>query len=116
MTMADISHYQLILLGAEAWNRWRKEHSTIQPDLSGTSLVNLTLPGIDLSGTNLQNTHFHKVDLSTANLCYTNISHARLSLTSLNMVNAQQAICRGTQFLKSDLIRANLSEADLSGA
>jgi hypothetical protein len=52
----------------------------------------------------------------SAILCYADISHAKLIMTNFSMINAQHAIFRGTQFLKNDLIHANLSEADLSGA
>ena len=47
--MADAEHFGILLEGVEAWNRWRKKHPQLCPDLSGADLRAMNLSGANLS-------------------------------------------------------------------
>ena len=47
--MANQEHIDLLQMGGELWNQWRKDHPVVRPDLS---LANLR--GTDLSYANLR--------------------------------------------------------------
>ena len=42
--MANEEHLARLKQGVEAWNAWRYENSTIQPDLSGANLARSVPP------------------------------------------------------------------------
>jgi uncharacterized protein YjbI with pentapeptide repeats len=48
--MANQEHLNVLKQGGEQWNRWRREHETIQPDLSGADLRDADLCEADLEG------------------------------------------------------------------
>jgi uncharacterized protein YjbI with pentapeptide repeats len=86
---------------ARAWDRWRKDHPRLHPDLRG-----LDLTGVDPSQIGLR-----AVDLSSARL-----TQARLSSIKAWQMRFQGADLRGATLDLADLAYADLSGADLEGA
>ncbi|NQS98704.1 MAG: toll/interleukin-1 receptor domain-containing protein [candidate division Zixibacteria bacterium] len=89
--MANPEHLKILKRGFEDWNKWRKEHPDIRPDLSSA----------DLRG----------ADLSDAFLIDADLSDADLSDASLSGANLFRAVLSG-----ADLTDADLTDADLSYA
>jgi len=56
--MANEEHLEIIKKGSVAWNDWRKNHPSIQPDLSDAGLNDLELKETNLTDTNLIGTNF----------------------------------------------------------
>lgn len=96
--MANQEHLDILKQGVKIWNRWRKEHPEIQPDLKGADFTNANLSEALLSNTNL----------SEANL-----SRINLNFTFLYKANLSGANLHGASFYKAVLVQANLSNADL---
>jgi len=99
--MANQEHLDILKQGVEVWNKWRREHPRIKPDLSGA----------DLSRAILYGANFSKADLS-----YTDISEAYLGYANFNGAILTGAEISGTDLMHSSFLNANLSEASLSGA
>lgn len=73
MNMANEEHLAILKQGVEVWNRWRKEHPSIEPVLSGADLRHAYLREADLSGVNLtradlRHTYLRDADLRGADL------------------------------------------------
>lgn len=137
--------YNILIQGAETWNRWRKENPKEAIILDGRDLRGLDLSDCDLSeasfvGANLayadlKNAVLIASDLTDANLCYCNLSNAKLIAANLKQANMSHAnllhanlltaICYRTDLANvdlrdhdlrgQDLREANLSGADLRG-
>lgn len=116
--MANEQHWHLLKKGVEVWNKWRKQHPEIVPDLSEAQLHQEDLGGInlmgadlrfcDLSGANLMGANLHSCDLSNANL-----SEAYLSNANLFEANLCEAILREAYLFEANLSRVNLNGADM---
>lgn len=104
--MADESHLEILREGVDTWNRWRRDHPEIRPDLEKAPLN-----GIDLSNANLM-----RVNLRGANLDSANLSKALLIGAELNVADLSKATLIGANLCGADLHKANLSDANLSGA
>jgi hypothetical protein len=114
--MVDQVHLDILKQGVKQWNKWRKQHPEIRPDLSNADMGDAVLSDVDmgnadlsnatLNGTNFGNANFSNADLSNAGLDGTNLSDADLSDADLSGVNLSNA----------DLSTADLSGANLSGA
>jgi uncharacterized protein YjbI with pentapeptide repeats len=89
-----------------AWNEWRQNNSSVQPDLSGADLSGANLRGADLSKANLRGADLSKANLDGANLSQSNSGAADLSGANL---------C-GVRLGATDLSGARLVSADLTGA
>ena len=92
--MTNQQHLDMLKQGVRIWNKWRKKHPEVQPDLRKANLA-------DLNKGMLNGVNFHRADLAGANLSKAILSSARLSYAELS---------------EADLSGANLSHADLSGA
>jgi hypothetical protein len=119
--MANASHLERLRHGADVWNAWRQEQSSLVPDLSdanlsGASLSGANLRDADLSGADLRNATLTDADLSWANLNGADLSGANLSRADLSEANLSGASLSGASLLWADLRRANLRDADLSRA
>jgi uncharacterized protein YjbI with pentapeptide repeats len=61
--MGDQSHVDILAQGVEAWNSWREQNPSIEPDLSGADLMMTKLTVADLSRANLTGANLSKADL-----------------------------------------------------
>jgi hypothetical protein len=84
--MADQEQVAKLREWPEAWNRWRKEHPEIVPDLSEA----------DLRGVNLRLANLSRVNLSRANLSWANVNEANLSGADLHQVYLLETILSNT--------------------
>ena len=120
----------------DQWNRWRKAHPRVVPDLRRANLAGANLDRYDLrrallfranlSGATLWQSNFAAADLRQANLQqaqlnYADLRHAlldraRLVLADLTMVDARDAQLRGADLSYANLGGANLCGVDLRGS
>jgi len=105
-SIANQKHLNLLKQGVEVWNRWRKEHPEIQPDLSGA----------DLRSADLRNANLCKADLYKANLREANLAGANLSIADLRSIDLSDAYLRTTNLTGANLSGSTLSRADLNYA
>ncbi|HEY9749808.1 MAG TPA: pentapeptide repeat-containing protein, partial [Allocoleopsis sp.] len=101
----------LLEQGAESWNRWRTENSTIKPDLSRAYLFEANLTGANLSNTDLSRACLIGANLTGANLAGADLQGAYASGANFSQANLSQANLGG-----ADLSQANLTQADLTQA
>jgi hypothetical protein len=86
--MANPEHLEILKQGVEAWNKWRREHRDVRPDLR-----NANLSKADLSS----------ADLRYADLRYANLGHVNLSNISLSGADFTRAKLAYTTFADNDL-------------
>lgn len=119
--MADEVHLYILKQGIEIWNMWRKENSTVKPNLIGANLYRSKLSGNSPEFEDLMSI------ISTADDTYlptivtdtavpegsdnSDPSSADLSGADLSCANLNEADLR-----RVNLMGANLNYADLSGA
>jgi uncharacterized protein YjbI with pentapeptide repeats len=103
--MADQSHLDILEQGVEAWNSWREQNPSIEPDLSGAHLPGAHLRGADLWG----------ADLSEAELSGAYLSWARLSWAKLFEADLSEADLSDADLTHSALAKTNLTRATLTG-
>ena len=106
--MANQSHVKKLDEGFSAWNKWRKEHPEISPDLRNANLRNRALAQIDFRRTNLDG-----ADLSNANLCSAQLDNASLYRTDLSGAKLKNAVLHKTAFKETILYHANFHKAIL---
>ena len=109
--MAIKQHVNILKQGATKWNRWRKKHPDIRPDLGGANLSRA-----DLSNAGLWGANFRGTDLSDANLSRVDLRRADLSDANLSRADLRNALLSEAYFSRSDLRAANLSRAYLKEA
>ena len=127
----DPDHLALIRRGVKAWNKWRREHPDVQPNLARSPLAmgklhSADLHGVDLQGADLRIANLSMADLRRADLRRADLSGAKLLGTDLRRADLRSALfdradlrgamLHGTGFLQAYMHRANLSGADLHGA
>ena len=96
---------EVVRTGGKAWNRWRKRHTSIRPDLS-----NLDLRKVDLSGADL--THS---DLSGCKMQNAVLANALIAGSDLTNTNLTGADLSNAGVYESDLINSTLRKAQLNG-
>lgn len=112
--MANHEHLEILKQGVEVWNKWRKDNSKINPDLSEADIE-----ALNFSGINFHRTMLIGAKLGTSSLCGADLSYASLQnaflmgadLTAANLVNSDLS---GANCSMADLIGADLSFAELS--
>jgi uncharacterized protein YjbI with pentapeptide repeats len=129
--MAVKEHVEVLELGVDAWNAWRRENRSIRPDLQDAIFHKKNLVGVDFRGADLRKTDFHRANLSQANLrgarlLYSNLFEANLQgvdlrggdLREIKSIGAmiRHANLSGVNLQKANLYAADLSETDLSRA
>ncbi|MEH1770278.1 MAG: pentapeptide repeat-containing protein [Nostoc sp.] len=85
-------------------------------NLSGASLLQVTLTGINLEQTNLSNAELMGANLAGANLQQANLTGANLTGTNLAGANLQQANLTGANLQQANLRGTNLNSANLTNA
>ena len=103
--MENQEYFAMLIKGVDAWNRWRKEHPNIRPDLSEFDLSGAILSRANLSGTNLSGTDLSRAKFRSANLSRANLSRAKINGADFT----------GAKFSEAKHNEASLSEAILSG-
>lgn len=139
--MANAEHIALLKEGVDTWNEWRKEHTSVEPDLSGAALKSARLDGanfgwVDLStadvrgsslfkanlrhsglrGADLREVDLRDSDLQSAALCQTKLHGANLSNSNLRWTDLREADLREATLSGAQLGGANLYQANLNGA
>jgi hypothetical protein len=104
--MANDEQLKILESGVAAWNRWRKDHPKISPDLSDASLVRA----------NLRDANFFRADLSQADLRYADLVRANLFNANLDSANLVGAELSGASLDEATLRGANLFGANFNGA
>jgi len=109
--MANPEHLEILQQGVEQWNKWRKEHLEIRPDLRKGELERANLHGAYLNEADLEKADLFRADLSHANLREAKLRRANLGGAYLNEADLEKA-----DLFRADLDEANLTRAKLSGA
>nr|MDQ3820099.1 toll/interleukin-1 receptor domain-containing protein [Acidobacteriota bacterium] len=104
--MANPEHLEILEQGVELWNKWRKNHPKIRPNLRVAKLSGMNLKLADLTGAKLSG-----ADLTEATLTYANLTDAKLTDAKLS-----HAILWNAHLCGADLTLADLWNADLWGA
>jgi hypothetical protein len=91
--MADEDHVERLLGGTSSWNQWRRERTSVVPDLRRAHLEGADLRGANISfadlsgahlvGANLENANFVRANFFEANLYGANLGNAVISNTAL---------------------------------
>ena len=71
-------HFRLLKQGVKVWNRWRKKHPDIIPELAGLDLRHWTLDGINLSRADLRKARIRSSFIKNANFERANLREAYL--------------------------------------
>ena len=109
--MANREHVELLKQGVHTWNIWRKDHPSVQPDLSGAALRSGILRSANLSFSNLSGSDLRDANLRHADLSRTQLHGARLhrayiSNTHLDETSFDRAILYETVFANVSLSTA----------
>jgi uncharacterized protein YjbI with pentapeptide repeats len=129
--MPNQEHLEILKQGVEAWNKWREEHTEIQPLINGASLNGVDLSGIDLGRSQITNSFFgntkfiganfhgvvmHGSTVNNADLSEADLSEGNFSGVNFTQANLFRANFRGTYLVRSVFSGANLCEANLNEA
>jgi hypothetical protein len=112
--MANQQHVEIIKQGVEGWNRWRKEHLEIKPDLSNANLYGADLWGANLSDANLSGADLTGADLNTAKLKKANLRGANLKASDLTEADLEAADLTEANLIRVTLVETNLTRATLT--
>jgi hypothetical protein len=119
--MANPKHLKILKQGVETWNRWRKDHRGVVPDLVAADLRGAHLRGCDLSEANISHARFEaakpddpRADLSGAILLGAHVCEANLRMADLSGADLSGADFHNSQLSIVDLSHVNLTAADLS--
>ena len=113
--MADPKHVKLVR-DVQRWNKWRREHPEIRPDLSEAGLSGAYLIEADLCGANLSGANLSEADLSGAGLSGAGLSRAHLNGANLSEADLFMADLSGADLSRAHLNGAHLFVANLRGA
>jgi uncharacterized protein YjbI with pentapeptide repeats len=119
--MANPDHLSKLKEGVEEWNKWRKDHPDVVPDLSGVKLIGAKLSRAflnraKLSRAYLRGVFLNRAKLSGANLSEANLEGAQLIGAKLIGANLSGAFLKRVKLSRANLSETNLSRVDLSGA
>jgi pentapeptide repeat protein len=123
--MANSTHVELLKQGTAVWNRWRKDHPRITPDLSRSvsqfesnvqtlaeAVVTMVMRGQAPSN----DTGLSGLDLARVDLTKSKLSNADFARTIFTRAKFTSADLRGANLAGAILTNADLRGADLSGA
>jgi uncharacterized protein YjbI with pentapeptide repeats len=119
--MADESQLKILRQGPDAWNAWREQMESIDPDFFESGLSGPDFSGADLSGAwlvaaDLSGADLSGADLSGADLSGADLKGASLSAASLHGACLNRADLSGTWLCGANLTETNLIDAHLDGA
>lgn len=124
--MANPKHLKILNQGVEVWNKWRREHPEIIPDLTDANLSGMILSEIDfnnaslmgarLNGANLKNSYLRKANFMEAELKDADLSGANLSRAVLTEADLTGSNLNGASIGKALLIEADLTETQIRGS
>ncbi len=116
--MANPEHLAILKEGVEAWNRWRKKHPKIQPDLFRADLCAADLRGANLRATNLRMANLRNAIFGTADQNRGPLRRFWAVPQASELRNAIRAPAdlSGADLVSSDLFGADLSSTDLRKA
>jgi hypothetical protein len=114
--MANPEHLKILKRGVEAWNEWRRECPSVNPEFSGAELSGAELLNADLHGTDLRGADLRGADLSYANLLVATLVNADLGKADLSGANLRAAEFGYANLIGANLVNADISKADLSNA
>jgi TIR domain-containing protein/pentapeptide repeat protein len=103
--VADKVQLKVSKKGAVAWNKWRKAHPEIHPDLSYADLHDAKLGIADLGWTDLKGANLSRAELIGANLSNANLIRSNLSGADISGANLNEANVADTVFADIDLSR-----------
>ena len=90
--MANAEHVKIFKEGIPIWNKWRREHPEIIPDLSGSDLRWSDLRGSNLRGSNLSGSNLSGSTLSGSDLRGSNLSGSTLIWSNLSGTSVIEVI------------------------
>jgi hypothetical protein len=114
--MANPKQLKILKLGVEVWNKWREDNPDEIIDLSGVSLQEANLPGINLRNGGLWHSNLSLANLNGACLISANLLGAHLYKTQLKHAEMQKSILVISRIVKTDLEGANLDGCSVYGA
>jgi uncharacterized protein YjbI with pentapeptide repeats len=114
--MANPEHLAILKQGVEAWNKWREENPSIEPDLRETNIGKTNLSRANLSKAMLRKANLTEADLNGAILGGSYLSGANLCGASLIGADLSGAFLSGASIIGANLSGAFLIEAYLRGA
>ena len=114
--MADEQYLSILLQGADAWNKWRKDNPSIYPDLSGSNLQRARLDEVNLSETNLAGAFFGKCQLANADFTNAVLDSARFYRCYLGNALFRKVSASYVSFFGSDVTSGKFDESRFSFA
>jgi uncharacterized protein YjbI with pentapeptide repeats len=124
--MANPEHLEILKKGVKVWNKWRRKHKDVLPDLRGADLRDANFSRTKLSNAYLRYVNLKDADISGANLRDANLRNSNLRDADLRDAKLSRADPRDAVLSRAVLKNANLdnahfvftefSYADLSGA
>ena len=119
--MSNKNHLEIIKMGAEKWNSWRKENTHETPDFSWANLPEMDLQNYNFKNANLKLAFCKSCNFTGANFENANCSNANFSGANLEGALIKNAILKNSNlsdcnFRLVNLEGSNLQGADLSGS
>jgi hypothetical protein len=114
--MANQEHLDILAKGVEAWNKWRREHPDVRPDLYGARLEGVKLRGVDMRRADLRLALMPAMDLSGAAFSDADLSGAELAGAIFDLTRLNRTRLNGANVATAWLNRASLRGADLESA
>ena len=111
--MANPDHLAILDRGVKAWNRWRKKHPDIVPDLGWADLRKLDLTRFNFARAHLRGARLQKAILNHAILWKADLAEAELNGAWLQEANLRKANLFDTKLPGAHLERANLTGAQI---
>jgi hypothetical protein len=108
--LADPGHLELLRQGIDVWNRWRRTHPRVEPDLSGDASAQF-----DRDVHSLQVAVLNEVAAGDAPKLGGSWELANLTQANLSRANLTGALLDGAILIEADLSDAHLEGASLSG-
>lgn len=109
--MTNKKQLEILMQGADVWNKWRDENPDAKIVLTTAKLRDANLEGANLEGANLEEANLRDALLNKANLKGTN-----LRTTDLVGANFTETALTGADLTEANLMKARLGGANLTNA